>query len=331
MLGLVTGGMIVFFLGARGDRLRMLALGFAGAVAFVLVAPGVYWDRMLTLRAAVQQSEEIDSSAESRIWLAKAQLDMASRNLLGTGHRGTAVLSPQYLEQRWLTKGPEEDPYGVGARSSHNTLLSALVEQGIPGLVMFVWLMVWTGLMILRVRRQRQREPEDRDRIALYGACAAGCLSIVFVAGMFTDYLKTEVQIWMFAVLAALFRVHAPERRDARLGGPLRSAGGEPRAARPAPGGVAPQRDVGGRGPPPIPRRQAVRTGPSAWTGGRRASRQKGQSGSVALARIVGEAGCRGPGPAPAWPRLLERNQIPDRLAQEEASASAGHHLDPAR
>jgi O-antigen ligase len=245
MLGLVTGAVIVFYLGARTDRWRMLVLGLAGLIAFAVIAPPVYLERMLTLRAAVEQSEDIDSSAESRIWLAKAQLDMASRNLLGHGHRGTAVLSPQYLERRWLTKGADEDPYGVGARSSHNTLLSALVEQGVPGLVMFVWLIAWTGLMILRVRRLRLRDPEDRDRIALYGACAAGSLAIVFVAGMFTDYLKTEVQIWMFAVLVVLLRVHAPEARDARLGGPVRPAGSGPRAVSLGPGRVVPQRDVG--------------------------------------------------------------------------------------
>jgi hypothetical protein len=57
---------------------------------------------------------------------------------------------------------------------------------------------------------------------------------------MFTDYLKTEVQIWMFAILAVLFRVHAPqalaagreqETRPVKAGGEVR-LGREARAPR---------------------------------------------------------------------------------------------------
>lgn len=220
MLGLVTGALVIFYLGSKGDRVRMLIVGLVGMVALTVVVPSVFWERMLTLRATVDRTEEMDSSAESRVWLANAQLQMATENLLGHGHRGTAVLSPKYLEERWLTRSENEDPYASGARSSHNTLLSALVEQGIPGLVMFLWLMLWTAQMILQIRRHRLRDPEDMQRIALYGACAAGSLAIVFVAGMFTDYLKTEVQIWMFAVLTVLFRVHVPQAAEARLRAP---------------------------------------------------------------------------------------------------------------
>lgn len=240
LLGLAAGGLVVFYLGAKMDRIKMFAVGLAGLLLVAYFAPGAFWERMLTMQAAVEQTEEIDSSAESRVALARAQLEMAANNPLGTGHRGTAVLSPMYLDQRWLTRAPGEDPYSVGARSSHNSLLSALVEQGIPGFVMFLWLMLWTVQMIRVVRAHRLRDPEDRDKIALYGACAAGSLAIVFAAGMFTDYLKTEVQIWMFAILAVLFRVHAPqalaagreqETRPVKAGGEVR-LGREARAPR---------------------------------------------------------------------------------------------------
>ena len=35
-------------------------------------------------------------------------------------------------------------------------------------------------------------------------AGVAGGLTIVFIAGLFVDYLKAEVQIWLFALLASL-------------------------------------------------------------------------------------------------------------------------------
>jgi hypothetical protein len=46
---------------------------------------------------------------------------------------------------------------------------------------------------------------------------------LVFVAGMFTDYIKAEVQIWMLAVLALIANVYVPQERPARQrqGAPL--------------------------------------------------------------------------------------------------------------
>jgi hypothetical protein len=41
-------------------------------------------------------------------------------------------------------------------------------------------------------------------------AGAVAGLVVVIVAGLFTDYLKAEVQIWLLAILAALVYVRMP-------------------------------------------------------------------------------------------------------------------------
>lgn len=206
MLGVVAGGLVIFYLRPRAYRWQFYTFAAIGALLLGYIAQDVFWERMSTMRASVDQSQELDSSAESRVVLAKAQLQMARRYPLGAGHRGTAELSTRYLDEKWLTGGA---PGSIGARSSHSTLMSALVEQGIPGIVIFAVLFFWLARMIRALKRAAAKiDPKAEVQPVMYGVAAAASLVVVFVAGVFTDYIKTEVQIWMLAVLAVTVLVH---------------------------------------------------------------------------------------------------------------------------
>jgi len=169
---------------------------------------------MRTLEATVDDNEQVDNSAETRVVLAHAQWQMFLDHPFGVGHRGTAVLSTHYLDEKWLTKDPN-DPTGVAARSSHNTFLSALVEQGIPGAVIFLWMALWVAKSIFTLKRFRDVAADQRSPIIIYGPAVAGAAVLVLVAGNFTDYLKTEVQIWMWSLLAAIIAIHVPKAATA--------------------------------------------------------------------------------------------------------------------
>jgi hypothetical protein len=221
MLGLVTAGLVVMYLRPPAYRRQFFAFGVIGVLLFGYLAQDVFWQRMQTLRVAVDDSAEMDSSAESRVVLVKAQLQMAKSYPFGTGHRGTAVLSPRYLDAKWLTFAPGSDSRATGARSSHSTIMSALVEQGIPGAIIFVGLLIWLLRMIRALKRATRLKPPLDGRTLLYGGAAAANLMLVFVAGMFTDYIKAEVQIWMLAVLASIMQVHVPQERAARQAAPV--------------------------------------------------------------------------------------------------------------
>lgn len=216
MLGLVAAGLAVMYLRPRKYRAQFYALGVIGVLLFGYLAQDVFWKRMDTLVVAVDDSAEMDSSAESRLVLVKAQLQMAKSYPFGTGHRGTAVLSPRYMDAKWLSAVPGNDPHVKAARSSHSTIMSALVEQGVPGVIIFVGLLIWLLRMIRALKRAAKANPPVDGRMLLYGSAAAGNLVLVFVAGMFTDYIKAEVQIWMLAALAAIVLVHVPQERAAR-------------------------------------------------------------------------------------------------------------------
>ncbi len=198
-LGLLAGGAIVFFLCPPERRWVFWGAALLGVVLAIRLVDQQFIDRMLTIREAVSEDGQIDSSAEGRLVLIEAQFRMASQFPHGTGHRGTAVLSPQYLEEKWLSRdreAPEEGP----ARSSHNTFMTMLVEQGIPGVIAYAWLCLWGARTVLRLRAlQRAGTPVETTAPAI---AAVGGMAVVWTAGQFADYLLAEVQIWLFAVLA---------------------------------------------------------------------------------------------------------------------------------
>ena len=199
-LGLVAGGAIVFLLCPPERRWVFWGAAMLGVILAVRLVDQQFVERMLTIREAVSEQGEIDTSAESRLVLIEAQFRMAARYPHGTGHRGTAVLSPEYLEDRWLSIDKDQ-PDALPARSSHNTFMTVLVEQGIPGVIAYVWVMLWGVVVVVRLRRLQRRGISVEASAPAIAACAG--IAVVWTAGQFTDYLLAEVQIWLLALLAA--------------------------------------------------------------------------------------------------------------------------------
>lgn len=196
-LSLVAGCAVVFILRPPG-RIWLFGLaGLLGVALMIRVVDQSFIDRMFTIRSAVQADGEIDSSAESRMVLIEAQAKMFAGHPLGAGHKGTAALSPRYLDERWLTRAGE----GEAQRSSHNTFMTVLVEQGVPGLLLFLWMVFWGFAQLVSIRMLRKQGAPPQLLSAAAACCAA--LTVVLVAGNFTDYLMAEVQIWMLALLAS--------------------------------------------------------------------------------------------------------------------------------
>jgi O-antigen ligase len=85
--------------------------------------------------------------------------------------------------------------------------MTTLVEQGIPGMALFVWLSLWTLLAILRMRRLDAHHG-DPNLTTLAGAIG-GALAVIFVAGNTADFLLAEVQFWLFATLVSILHFAA--------------------------------------------------------------------------------------------------------------------------
>ena len=132
-VALLGTGLALWYLKPLKHRKLFYAYGVLGVILFGMLASTVFITRVETITAVTQQDAEVDRSAESRLVIIKAQWEMAKKYPFGAGHRGTAVLSPQYLDPMYLSRTSVNGKMVVGQRSSHNTFMTALVEQGIPG------------------------------------------------------------------------------------------------------------------------------------------------------------------------------------------------------
>ncbi|MGE3666323.1 MAG: O-antigen ligase family protein [Steroidobacteraceae bacterium] len=196
-LALFMGGLVIFALRPKENARLFYTLAVLGILGFGAVASETFWERMQTMEAAVNKEETLDGSAEGRILQMKAGLIMFGKHPLGVGHRGFAALSAQYLDPIYLTE--------TGERSSHNTFISTLVEQGVPGAFLFSILWLWVLKSCLAARRAARANRPLLEASVMAAVC--GGLVVVFIGGQFADFLKAEVQVWLFALLAGLAAV----------------------------------------------------------------------------------------------------------------------------
>ncbi len=203
VLGLIAGGLAMLLVTPVRFKRVYIGLGVLGVLILVRVAPLTFWERLGTISAPMEQSAQVDMSTQTRLALVTAQLEMATDYPFGAGHRGTAVLSPRYLGQEYMAN--DATGAAIGTRSSHNTLLTVLVEQGIPGAIIYLCLAVAIFRQIVRLKRlDSEGLPEA---LGTYRATIAGVFVCVTIAGLFTDYLKLEISIWFIGLLAALATV----------------------------------------------------------------------------------------------------------------------------
>jgi O-antigen ligase len=195
ILALVCGAAAIVPLRPTQYAKKLYILIAIGLVGFGAIASEQLWERMSTLKAFTGESEqEVDLSAESRLVMAQAQLEMFKRFPFGAGHRGSEYLSPEYLDPIYLTD--------LGGRSSHNVFLTVLVEQGVPGVILSLLLIGWVVKATLEVRLASRRNNDLTAEVC--NAAVFGSLVVVWIGGLFADFSHYEAQMWMFALLASL-------------------------------------------------------------------------------------------------------------------------------
>lgn len=210
-LGLAVGAMVLAVCKARTHRRAFWALAMVGVLGSTVIVDKAFVERMFTIGDVTSQDEDADKSARSRVAIFEAQLHMARDYPMGVGHRGTPALSTRYLDRQWLTGGGADPD---AERSSHNTFMTAFVEQGPPGALMYLALIFWIGVAMLRIRRWDLARVDPV--LATLGATVGGALVVVLVAGWAADYLLAEVQFWMYAALVSVLQLGAAANREGR-------------------------------------------------------------------------------------------------------------------
>ena len=194
-LALVAGALAVYVYRPQGTTMRLWSYGAVGIVLFGFLASDFFWERIASISDAAQQTEEADFSAMSRIQIIKDQWRMAVDHPLGVGHKGTTLLSYQYIDEIYWSVG--------GGRSSHNAFMSALVDHG------FFGLMIWSALswkLFLKCRDVVKWARRENDiQLNWLAVIILGSAVVVWVGGLFAPFLRAEVFIWMIPLICSLW------------------------------------------------------------------------------------------------------------------------------
>ena len=179
-------------------------LSLLGVVLFFAVTNQTYWDRIGTISEAGEEVEGVDTGS-ARLVLIKAQFEMFGDYPMGCGHRCTAILSPTYLGDEFLTGAGERR-----ARSSHNTFMSLLVEQGIPGALLYILMLIWIARLAFRLRSRMRGSSGLLPNV--YAAVVA-ILGAITVGDLFVDFLKFEARFWFLGLLMVLVKFDANQEQ----------------------------------------------------------------------------------------------------------------------
>lgn len=200
-LAIAASGLVLFVMSPAKFRRAWVVMGILGIAVLLKMAPPNYWARMSTIKETAKDEAPVDQSSETRLALLKAQWQMFLAHPMGSGHRGTEYLSTRYLSDADLSASRDGSD-GQRARSSHNTFMTALAEQGIPGAILYLWLLGWIWRTCRKV--QSRFKELGNENLGLYAMAVGSSLAVVIVAGLFVDYFKAEVFIWCVALLAVL-------------------------------------------------------------------------------------------------------------------------------
>lgn len=199
-LALGSGGILYNLFTPRKARLRVALLSALALIMFLLLTNQQYWERISSLEVAGQQIEGVDTGA-GRVDLVHAQWRMFAQYPFGCGHRCTAVLSRQFL--------PDSELTGTGAsraRSSHSTPMTMLVEHGIPGILLYILLILWLFRRTLTLSRSVRG---GQGLMPTLVPAVAGIMGAMLIGDLFVDYLILEVRVWFIAIVMVMLNLSA--------------------------------------------------------------------------------------------------------------------------
>jgi O-antigen ligase len=199
-LAISFGGLIFNLLSPPKYRKWVVSMSALALVLMLMLTTESYWQRIETIAYKGQQVEGVDTGGD-RLEMMQAQLRMFRDHPLGCGHQCTTLLSPSYVSSEYLDER-------LGVRASHNTFLSMLVEQGVPGALMYIALLGWATRQILFIAK---RSRTSGGFIATMLPAIAGSIAAIFLADMFVPYVRYEVRFWFVGLLLALSRLQVTE------------------------------------------------------------------------------------------------------------------------
>jgi len=159
-----------------------------GAVLFFMLTDTYFFGRVSTIQDSIVTGREYEGEeVVSRLDFWRASVPMLKDNPLGVGPRNFKQVVHIY------------DPRAYG-RDAHNTYVTCYAEFGIPGILLFGYLVISAFLQIQNARK-RAREDLGDETVSLTGVALGSIFLCYTVGGMLTrTYLYNEI-IWIVLAL----------------------------------------------------------------------------------------------------------------------------------
>jgi hypothetical protein len=190
----VTGLFLILF-SAKEFRGTLIKWGALALLALSFISIDLIMNRIASITEATN-TEQVDVSAQSRMVIINAQIAMFKENMLiGNGHRTTLLLSPLYIDKKYLT-----DTSAGALRASHNLTMSMLADHGIIGATLFFLIVLGTIKSGLSMSKNKEY---DRDLRLIMLGLIGGIVGLM-AASQFSNSKVLEITIWMFALNVTL-------------------------------------------------------------------------------------------------------------------------------
>jgi O-antigen ligase len=220
LIALVVSGLLFFMTHARGKRVKSLLILAAASIVIVPLVPRSAWQRFSNMSALTSTETivqaDLEGSAEARynIWRVARVIiyeNAVSGIGLGSYPRAHATYAPRV----------GVPVAALGFRDTHSTYLNVAAETGIPGLLLFLTMIVTVAVSCERVRWRAKGTKWAEQLLAL----ELGLLAFL-VAGVFGSFSKLS---FLYIQLAVMWAVADTANRE------LTAAAGAPvmRSARP--------------------------------------------------------------------------------------------------
>lgn len=198
-LGLVIMG-IPYAFSSRRRGLRPLVLVAAVAVAALVFVPSSAWERLAGMKKLTSsytiKDADVEGSAEQRYTLAQTAIDLIiTHPLSGVGIGSVPFAFVPYRR-------------GIGGRDPHNTYLKMGAELGLPGLIIYIIMLVTVWRTLSRARRAaRTAAPTIATGLAnlQYGllgflvACIFGSYGWLSIFHLFLAMMWSAATVWQSA------------------------------------------------------------------------------------------------------------------------------------
>jgi hypothetical protein len=194
-LELACGGLAFILFAPKEHRLRVIGASLLALCGFLALSPSYYWQRIDTVQYLGAKIQHVDTG-HSRVAIMKGQWQMFKEHPLGCGHECTQALSPQFIPSKYLTSS--------GVRASHSTFMTMLVDQGIPGVLLYFVYLWWTFRTIKRVIPSARRAGGFPATI-LPGLI--GILIAIPIGDIFGSFQKLEARVWFLSLLVTYARL----------------------------------------------------------------------------------------------------------------------------